>query len=47
MTDVRLKDTESVSDQLNDQLKKLLFSFHKSAKNFYRDSNRGRLGNRY
>ena len=47
MTEVRLKDSEPVSDQLNNQLKKLLFSFHKSAKNFYRDSNRGRLGNRY
>ena len=47
MTEVRLKDSESVSDQLNEQLKKLLFTFHKSAKNFYRDSNRGRMGNRY
>ena len=38
MTDVRLKDNEPLSDQLNEQLKKVLFTFHKSAKNFYRNS---------
>jgi len=35
MTDKKLKDTEPIDEQLNMQLKKILFSFHKSAKNFF------------
>ena len=35
MTDVKLKDNEPLDEQLQMQLKKRLFSFHKSAKNFY------------
>ena len=38
MTDVRLKDDEPLGDQLDEQLKKTLFTFHKSAKNFYRNT---------
>ncbi|MEO8772382.1 MAG: TraB/GumN family protein [Ferruginibacter sp.] len=38
MTNVRLKENESIDDQLNEQLKKALFGFHKSAKNFYKES---------
>lgn len=35
MTDKKLKDTEPIEQQLNIQLKKILFSFHKSSKNFF------------
>jgi hypothetical protein len=35
MTDVKIKDNEPLDEQLQMQLKKRLFSFHKSAKNFY------------
>ncbi len=44
ITDARLKDSEPVPDQLNTELKKILFTFHKSAKNFYRNSNSNRGG---
>jgi len=35
MTDKKLKPDEPMDDQLQKQLRKLLFDFHKSAKNFY------------
>ncbi len=35
MTDVKIKADEPLDDQLRKQLKKLLFGFHKSGKNFY------------
>ncbi|HMJ48182.1 MAG TPA: hypothetical protein VK498_12695, partial [Ferruginibacter sp.] len=35
MTDKKLKESEPVEEQLQAQLKKILFSFHKSAKNFF------------
>ncbi len=35
MTDKKIKDDKPVLEQFQEQLKKLLFSFHKSAKNFY------------
>jgi len=35
MTDKKLKPDEPMDDQLQKQLRKLLFNFHKSAKNFY------------
>jgi hypothetical protein len=35
MTDKKIKKDELLDDQLNDQLKKKLFSFHPSATNFY------------
>ena len=35
MTDKKLKPEEPMDDQLQKQLRKLLFTFHKSAKNFY------------
>jgi hypothetical protein len=38
LTDIRLKDNEPLAEQLNEPLKKILFSFHKSAKNFYKNS---------
>ena len=39
MTDIRLKDDEPVPDQLNKQLKKMLFGLHKSGKYFFNDYN--------
>ncbi|MBC7536746.1 MAG: TraB/GumN family protein [Ferruginibacter sp.] len=38
MTEVRLKDDEPVSDQLDAQLKKILYIYHKSAKVFFREN---------
>ena len=38
MTEVRLKEDEDVNDQLSDQLKRILFGFHKSGKFFYKDN---------
>ena len=35
MTGVKIKSDEPLDDQLQKQLKKILFSFHKSGKNFY------------
>ena len=35
MTDKKIKADEPLDEQLKDQLKKILFSFHPSAKNFY------------
>jgi len=35
MTDKKLKAEEPIDDQLQKQLRKLLFGFHKSAKNYY------------
>jgi hypothetical protein len=39
MTDKKIKKDEPLDDQLQKQLKKILFSFHKSARNFYGSSN--------
>ena len=35
MTEKKIKADEPLDDQLQNQLKKILFSFHKSSKNFY------------
>ena len=35
MTDVKIKEKESLDDQLQTQLKRLLFGFHKSGRNFF------------
>ena len=35
LTDKKIKKDEPLEDQLQDQLKKILFSFHPSARNFY------------
>jgi hypothetical protein len=35
MTDKKIKADEPLDDQLQDQLKRILFSFHKSGKEFY------------
>ena len=35
LTDVKLKETEPVNEQLNTRLKKILFGLHKSGKNFF------------
>jgi uncharacterized protein YbaP (TraB family) len=35
LSDKKLKEYEPIDEQLNEQLKKVLFSFHKSARNFY------------
>ena len=40
MTDVKLKENEPVTEQLNTQLRKILFGLHKSGKNFYNDNDR-------
>ena len=37
LTDIKLKENEPVDEQLNKQLKKILFGFHKSGKNFFND----------
>ena len=39
MTDKKIKKDEPLDDQLMNQLKKILFSFHESARNFYGYSN--------
>ncbi len=41
MTDKKIKADELLEDQFKNQLKKQLFSFHKSGKNFYSSSNNG------
>ena len=38
MTNVKLKENESIEAQLNEQLNKILFGFHKSAKRFFTGS---------
>ena len=35
MTDKKIKKDEPLDEQLQNQLKKILFSFHPSARNFY------------
>ena len=35
MTDKKLRDDKPQNEQFEEQLKKILFSFHKSAKNFF------------
>ena len=35
MTDKRLREDKPQNEQFQEQLKKILFSFHKSAKNFF------------
>lgn len=47
MTDVRIRENEPLADQLNDQLTKVLFTFHKSGKIFFRDTYRGNLLQKY
>ncbi len=37
LTGVKLKDTEPVDEQLNEQLKKIFFAQHKSGKNFFEE----------
>ena len=37
LTDVNLKENEPLAEQLNKQLKKILFGLHKSGKYFYND----------
>jgi len=39
MTDKKIKKDEPLDEQLQNQLKKILFSFHASARNFYGNSN--------
>ena len=41
MTDKKLRDDKPILEQFQEQLKKLLFSTHKSAKNFYEDDGGG------
>ncbi len=41
MTEKKIKADEPLDDQLQNQLKKRLFSFHKSGKNFYENNNNG------
>ena len=41
MTEKKIKADEPLDDQLQSQLKKILFSFHKSSKNFYGYDNGG------
>ncbi|MGI8584264.1 MAG: hypothetical protein ACR2KX_18885, partial [Chitinophagaceae bacterium] len=43
LTDKKIKDDEPLNDQLENQLKKLLFSLTKSGKNFYRGENYNRF----
>jgi hypothetical protein len=40
MTDKKLKEDKPVDEQFQEQLKKLLFNFHPSARNFYEFNNR-------
>jgi hypothetical protein len=37
LTDKKLVTTSSLDEQLNEQLKKLIFPFYNSGKNFYRN----------
>lgn len=39
MTDKKIKKDEPLDEQLQNQLKRILFSFHKSARNFYGSNN--------
>jgi len=41
MTDKKIKADEPLDEQLQDQLKRRLYSFHKSARNFYGNNNTG------
>ena len=41
MTDKKIKEGKSQNDQFQEQLKKILFSTHKSAKNFYESDGNG------
>jgi hypothetical protein len=43
LTDKKIKDDEPLDDQLDKQLKRLLFSLGKSSKNFYTGENLGRF----
>ena len=43
LTDKKIKDDEPLDDQLDKQLKRLLFSLSKSGKNFYISENLGRF----
>ena len=39
MTDKKLKEDKPANEQFQEQLKRLLFTSHKSAKNFYETNN--------
>ena len=41
MTDKKIKADEPLDEQLQDQLKRRIYSFHKSARNFYGNNNTG------
>ncbi|MGB4845254.1 MAG: TraB/GumN family protein [Ferruginibacter sp.] len=41
MTEKKIKADEPLDEQLQDQMKKILFGFHKSSKNFYTNGNVG------
>jgi hypothetical protein len=43
LTDVKIRSDEPLDDQLNNELKKLLFTWHKSGRNFYK-GNDGYMG---
>jgi uncharacterized protein (DUF2147 family) len=43
LTDKKIKDDEPLNDQLDKQLKKLLFSLSKSGRNFYTGDSYGRF----
>ena len=41
MTDKKIKTSEPLNEQLQEQLKRLLFTFHKSARNFFDSEGNG------
>ncbi|HOZ79424.1 MAG TPA: TraB/GumN family protein [Ferruginibacter sp.] len=47
MTDKKLKEEKPAIEQFQEQLKKLLFNFHPSARNFYENSRYGNYNLRY
>ena len=47
MTDKKLKEGEPVDEQFQEQLKRLLFAFHPSARNFYESNRYGNYNVRY
>ena len=47
MTDKKLKDDKPVDEQFQEQLKRLLFNFHPSGRNFYESSSRYNYNYRY
>lgn len=47
MTDKKLKEDKPAEEQFREQLKKLLYSFHPSARNYYENSRYGNYNMRY